>query len=93
MIKLQHVMLLTQRLQAELNQLNSQEETALTLVNRWALFVTPTEIRSLVAELLAEGVELTAKEVEDINALKAPLYSHGVTIFPELSEKEDVPNG
>jgi len=57
------------------------------------LFVTPTEIRSLVAEILAEGELLTADEAEKINTLKAPLYWHGVAIFPELSEKEDVSNG
>lgn len=92
MIKLEHVMLLTERLQKELEVLKAQAPTALTDVGRWALFVTPKEINELMDESVQSEFfqnTMTVAEVQGIREMKGLWHVNGVGIFPELQERLD----
>jgi hypothetical protein len=95
-MRLDHLMILTGRLEAELKALQAHDpDGPLANINRWALFVTPTELGALIDELVAtnsfEGV--SAEDVQKLRDHVKPLHLHGVAIFPEFMEADEVPNG
>lgn len=95
-IKLDHIIILSQRLLAELTQLRSQEpDTSLGEPDRWALFVTPKELNALMDEAAVRNVfaDMTPQEAQGIREGRGLLRLNGVAVFPELQDKNEALNG
>lgn len=95
-IKLEHVMLLTARLQQELETLRAQSPSKLTDVARWALFVTEKELNELMDEVMVSEefkASMTKKEMQDIRDQRAMWHMNGIFVLPELQDEVEKLNG